>query len=522
MMRRTKTSKAWLFLMAVLAVGSLIASACGSDRDDDASGDVDEVTTTQADSSGGDTAAPADTEADSSSGDTDAPADTEADSSSGDSGDSDTPVTTEAEPEAPEVPMFGNGPWPCGRGDASGETAQGVTDDTIIIGVGDDRGFPSSPGLNQHQTKAVLNFIDVCNSVGGINGRQIEAIEYDAAIVQAGTVMQEACDQVFMLVGSGFSLDQLAEPTRVGCGLGAVPAWTVSADFGHGPFQVNAVPNPADQTPVSIAQQITVIAGERGYDITKSGGMYGNFSATVETWEKVLASYPEFGFEFSTSLEYDINGEADWTPFINALKDDDVEVVYFTGSCPFFYQSVREAAELQEFDAIWLSDANFYDANCAAVNEDGTLDQTFVRMVFIPFEEADSNQATADFIQILEDAGNDEVTLLGMQAVSNFLLWATGAAACGSDLTRDCVLDEINQIQEWTGHGLHVPTFPAGNEAPTCGILVELVGMEYQRVAPAEAGTYECNDEWRLTVSTPAVEAALLDENRKSTKYLPN
>lgn len=151
---------------------------------------MDGVTTTQADSSGGDTGAPADTEADSSSGDTDAPDDTEADSSSGDSGDSDAPVTTEAEPEAPEVPMFGNGPWPCGRGDASGETAQGVTDDTIIIGVGGDRGFPSSPGLNQHQTKAVLNFIDVCNSVGGINGRQIEAIEYDAAIVQAGTVMQ--------------------------------------------------------------------------------------------------------------------------------------------------------------------------------------------------------------------------------------------------------------------------------------------------------------------------------------------
>lgn len=495
MLHKTKANRAWLFLLAVLAVGSLIASACGSDREDDA---ADEDTTTT-------TAAPATTAAAAAAP---APADSDGDT-----------AATAAAPE-PELPMFGDGPWPCGPGDASGATHQGVTDDTITIGVGDDRGFPSSPGLNQHQTKAVLNFIDACNELGGINGRQVEAIEYDAAIVQAGTVMQEACEQVFMLVGSGFSLDQLAEPARVDCGLGAVPAWTVSADFAHGPFQVNAVPNPADQNPMSIAAHAAAVAEERGYDITKSGGMYGNFSATVETWEKVRASYGEFGFEFSTSLEYDINGEADWTPFVSALKEDGVELVYFTGSCPFFYQFVRETAALQEFDAIWLADANFYDSNCAAVNEGGALDNTFIRMVFIPFEEAGQNPATADFIEVLTEAGNDEVTLLGMQAVSNFLLWATAASACGSELTRDCVLEEIANISEWTGHGLHVPAFPAGNEAPICGLLMELVGTEYRRAAPSEPGTFDCDPAWRQTVSTPAVEAALLDENRKSTRYL--
>ncbi len=44
---------------------------------------------------------------------------------------------------------FGDLESPCGEGDASGATDQGVTDDSITIGYGDDRGFAAAPGLNQ-------------------------------------------------------------------------------------------------------------------------------------------------------------------------------------------------------------------------------------------------------------------------------------------------------------------------------------------------------------------------------------
>ena len=501
-----KSRRAWLALVGVIAVASLVATACGSDRDDDDAGTPAPTTA----------AAPAPTAA--------APAPTTAAPSGGtdgETGGTETTMapTTTAAPE-PAVPMFGNKPWPCGPGDASGETWQGVDDDSITIGVGDDRGYAQSPGLNAHQTAAVINFIERCNELGGINGRQIEYINYDAAILQASIRMTEACEQVFMLVGEGFSLDQLAEPIRVGCELGAVPAWTVSVDFAHGPWQVNAVPNPGDQTPMSMAVHGINIADERGYDIEQSAAMFGNFSATQETWYKVEATYPEYGYEFDQALEYDINGEADWTPFIQQLKDASVEVVYFTGSCPFFYQFVRESADLNDFDAIWLTDANFYDSACSAVNESGALDNTFIRMVFIPFEEADQNQATQDFIDVLDEAGNDQKTLLGMQAVSSFLLWATGAAACGSDLTRDCVLDEIRKITEWDGHGLHVTTNPGSNESPTCGMLMELTGTGYQRALPEEPGTFDCDDSWNATVEIEAVASAQLDENRVSQRHL--
>ena len=507
-----KSRRAWLALVGVIAVASLVATACGSDRDDEAGTPAP----TTADAPAPTAAAPAPTTA-APSGGTDGGTDGETDAGT----ETTMAPTTTAAPE-PAVPMFGDLPWPCGPGDASGETWQGVDDDSITIGLADDRGFASAPGLNQHQTNAVISFIRMCNEMGGINGRQIEYIEYDGAIFEATARMTEACEQVFMLVGSGFALDGFAEQVRVGCGLGAVPAWTVSVDFAHGPWQVNAVPNPGDQTPMSMAVHGAQVAEDRGYDITKSGSMFGDFGATQETWYKVSDTYPDYGYEFGDdlALEYSINGEADWTPFILQLKDAGAEIVYFTGSCPFYFQFVRESAALNELDALWATDANFYDNACSAVNTEGALDNTFVRMVFLPFEEAEYNKATQDFIEVLTEDGNDELTLLGMQAVSSFLLWATGAAACGSDLTRDCVLDEIREITEWNGHGLHVVTNPASNIAPTCGMLMELRGTEYVRVLPEEPGTFDCDSSWSSDVEIQAVIDAQLDENRIAQRYL--
>ena len=118
---------------------------------------------------------------------------------------------------APAANMFGTLASPCGPGSAKGATDQGVTDTSIRIGFGDDRGFASSPGLDQEMGDAVKGMIKWCNDQGGINGRQIQGDFYDAAITQVNTVMQGACKNDFMLVGQGWALDEAAEGTRVGC-----------------------------------------------------------------------------------------------------------------------------------------------------------------------------------------------------------------------------------------------------------------------------------------------------------------
>lgn len=497
-------------LAAVLA---LMASACGADRE--------ETGTTVAPAT---SAAPAPTEAP-------APPDTEPDepepeTDSAETDDGETapapttaPTTEPAdepeEPDEPAVPTFGNLEWPCGPGDGLGATDQGVSDDRIVIGGGDDRGFVGSPGLNRAQTDALEAFVAYCNSLGGINGRTVELVVYDAAIFEVAARMAEACDQVFMLVGQGFTLDQSGEELRQGCGLASVPAWSVSADFAHAPLMYQSVPNPGDQQAMSQAFQVAELFPDI---IGDSAAMFANFGATIETKDKVTASWPDAGYEFDIEIPYNVLGEEDWTPFVLQLKDAEIAHVHYVGACIPNYQELRQAAVLNDYEAIWTTEANFYEAVCAEANVDGAMDDTYIRLVHIPFEEADASQAMRDFLAVLE-AGEAEPSLLGMQSATSFLLWAVGARACGSELTRQCVLDNIGALENWNAGGLQVPTVPRGNDTPVCGLLVEMEGTGYKRAAPSEPGTFECESSWRVTVATDAVEAAALDENRISRLY---
>src|SRR5688572_33457428 len=89
----------------VLTLG-LVAAACGSDHGEDDAGDA--VTPTTVDGGAGET------------------------------------TTT-----APTGEAFGDLESPCGPGDASGATANGVTDTEITIGYGDDSEYPPAPGLTK-------------------------------------------------------------------------------------------------------------------------------------------------------------------------------------------------------------------------------------------------------------------------------------------------------------------------------------------------------------------------------------
>ena len=54
---------------------------------------------------------------------------------------------------------FGTLDSPCGKGDAKGATDRGVTDTSINIAYGDDRGFSGSPGLNKEMGDSIKAFI---------------------------------------------------------------------------------------------------------------------------------------------------------------------------------------------------------------------------------------------------------------------------------------------------------------------------------------------------------------------------
>lgn len=463
----------WIRLIAVLAALMVAVAACSSDRGDEPAAAGDETDTTESGDEGGDGGG----------------------------------IPTDS---------FGTLETPCGEGEGGPAGDQGVTEDQIVIGYGDDAGFPTSPGLSHETSDAIEAMIAWCNDQGGINGREIVGNYYDAAITNVTNAMTQACGEVFMLVGEAWALDSAQEETRLGCGLPAVPTYSVSPEFANAPLAVQPVPNPADIYTAGWAGQIAELFPE---EVKNASVMYGNFAATIDTKDKVLQSFDDFGFQFlDCPIEYNIAGESDWRPFVQRLSECGAQVVYYSGQPYPNMQNMLDDAAQVGYSPIWLVDLNAYLQSFADWNATGNGDNVYLRTAFYPFEQADDVPALQQYIDIVE-ANDGDTSLLGVQSTSAFLLWATAADACGADLTRQCVLDELDGITSWDAGGLHTETNPGGNLPPECNMLLKLDGTSWVQAYPEEEGEMECNPDGNIELTGRVVDQAELDENRVSTKY---
>ena len=450
-------------LAAVVAVLAIVASACGSGR---------------------------------SSSD---------DGNSGDSGGS--------TPAAQSNGTFGDLTDVCSGGDAKGATAQGVTDTDITIGYGDDAGYQGSPGLNHQMSDAMKAFISWCNDAGGINGRTIKGNYHDAAITNVNNAATEACQSDFFVVGEGWSLDASQEEVRRGCGLPAVAGYAVSPQFANAPLKWEPFPIPADYTNTAPAAQLAKLFPDK---ISKFAVMFANYSATIDSKDKVESTWPAFGYSLlGCDQQYNIQGEADWKPFVQKLKDCGAEIVYFVGSPAPNFENALDAANQIDYKPIWYVDPNFYDASFRDWNSTGFADNVYMRESYTPLEEAADSPPTQQFIDIMKKYGGD-MNQLGQQSASAFLLWATAAKACGSDLTRDCVAGKLDATTSWTGGGMHAEANPGENLPSDCGLLLKMEGTSYVRITPEEPATYECDPSFAAKVTGPELERAKLDANRVS------
>jgi ABC-type branched-subunit amino acid transport system substrate-binding protein len=425
-------------------------------------------------------------------------------------GDRATASSTSSTAKAAEVTTFGDLPSPCGKGDATGATDKGVTDDAIKIAYGDDAGFSNAPGLNHEMSDAVKAMVAWCNDQGGINGRQIDATYYDAKITEVNNVMTEACAKEFFIVGEGWSLDSGGETIRRPCGLPAVAGYAVSPPFSNAPLKFEPFPIPADYTNVAGG---AMLAKRYPEEIKHAAAFYANYAATIDSKDKVVEGFGKLGYQWSCPQEYNILGEADWKPFVQKLKACGAQFVYFVGSPYPNFENVLTAADQLDYHPIWYADANFYDLAFAKWNKDGLADRLFIRQSYIPLFEADTNPATQQYLDVVKASGGD-TNQLGEQSASAFLLWATAAKACGATLTRACVVKELSGIHEWTGGGLHAKADPGANLPSDCGLLLGLKGTNFIRVEPEKPGTYACDPSYAAKLSGPVVQRAKLDANR--------
>jgi hypothetical protein len=153
----------------------------------------------------------------------------------------------------------------------------------------------------------------------------------------------------------------------------------------------------------------------------------------------------------------------------------------------------------------------------AAWNTAGIGDNVYVRQAFQPLENASVVPAVQQYVSIVKASGG-KIGQLGEQAASAFLLWATAAKTCGSNLTRQCMVNTLAKVHQWDGGGLQAPADPGANMPPSCGMLLKLTGTSWTQYYPQAKGQMDCKPSYVVHITGAAV-GTTLDANRISTKF---
>ncbi|HQV58764.1 MAG TPA: ABC transporter substrate-binding protein, partial [Ilumatobacteraceae bacterium] len=360
-----------------------------------------------------------------------------------------------------------------GPGDAKGATEHGVTDSEIVIGTASDVGNTVVPGLNQELWDSADAFVGWCNAAGGINGRKIKLIKHDAKLFEAGARMVDACQTDFMLVGGGMALDDTAVDQRLACGLAQVNGYVTGANASVAPMQLSPMPVSSKWSEVSIT--LRLIAAKDA--ATKRVGIWSSQVPSIQPAANrarravAAAGFTEAYFE---ELPAAVDN---WRPLIEQLKAADVQILTMYNTPENLASAMRTMNDVGYFPKYVILGANHYNPKLIAEAGDALAKTTVLIYTSItPFEQASNNPATQQYIDLLKQyAGGASPKSLGINGFSAWLLFAESAKACGSDLTRACVMEKAKATKDWTGGGLHSQNNPGTteDEAPQCFTLLQ-------------------------------------------------
>jgi hypothetical protein len=279
------------------------------------------------------------------------------------------------------------------------------------------------------------------------------------------------------------------------------------------------VPNPDDYIPGAPYFQAAQLFPTQ---IKKADLLHTTLSATETSNAKAVEGMQAAGWNvLNCGVKINYTGEPDYKPFAQKFQSCGISLLFNnTSPGPVLYNFIQ-AMDQVGIHPIILGEANVYTAAMAQWNTAGLGNNIYVRESFQPLENAAQIPAVKAYLDAVKATGGD-VSQLGAQAASSFLLWATEAKACGSNLTRQCMVNNLSKVHNWTGGGLHASGDVGANLPPKCGVLIKLTGTTWSQYYPKTIGQYDCNDKYLFKVS-PANWGTTLGPDRIATKFLsPN
>jgi len=400
--------------------------------------------------------------------------------------------STTAAADTPGPGDFGTLKAVCGPGDASGATAVGVTDDKVRIATFSDVGFSGRPGLNQELFDAADVFTKWCNAAGGILGRKIQLDKRDAKLTEYKQRVTESCQQDFLMVGGGAVFDDTGQDERLRCLLPDIPGYVVSTKARGADLEVPPLPTALDEVPIGVYQYLDEEYPGSG---ARVGFLTGNVGSTVTIDAQNQEGVKSIGWKIVYQAQYNSVGEASWTPFAQALQSKGVKGLVYTGEPENGAKLLQAVADIgYQLDWVVVG-ANFLDQRLIDLGGDA-IQHVYMASSVVPYFEAAKNPATQQYLDLFQQyAPNGKAkATLGFNAFSAWLLFATAAKSCGSDLPRRCVYDAAKGTTMWTAGGLHAESNPSSGHALECGLIIEATpkGFEIPADFPRTDGLFGC------------------------------
>jgi ABC-type branched-subunit amino acid transport system substrate-binding protein len=368
---------------------------------------------------------------------------------------------------------------PCGEGDASGATDIGVTNNSITIATIQDIGGPR-PGLREDNLKAMQAFVRYCNSKGGVNGRELDLVEYDSALLDAFPQYERACEETFAIVGEGVIFDDAgAEPIEA-CQIPTVPAITTTAVRQESQLTFPPAPNPPDRLATGTYEWL-----KRRFDgVEERAAILCPDTATTQySCDRVVFAAEEAGFNFVYQGDTEIN-VVNWGPFVDQLRQNDVSFLTMVADETNWSGLQREIAAQGLDIPVMYSGAGIYSD--AYLEEAGpAAEDTVVALGVVPLEEANDVPELKRYVRWVKRV-DGEPTALGVFGWSAGLLFASALQSLGSDVTREGLVTALQNVHEWDGNGIQAVSDPGGKQPSGCFVQLQVKDGEFERIYPKE------------------------------------
>jgi hypothetical protein len=406
-------------------------------------------------------------------------------------------------------------------------TDVGLTADAVTIEVMADIGSPLAPGLFQGNVDAVKAYASYVNRRGGIACRKLVVRVWDSKLNadEAKNGQIDACHAALALVGGNtlFNPDASAMatcPDATGAVTGLPDLAAIAAD-------IHEICNPTtflvtgrnEQCPVPSDGPIDFTFGVGGprYIAERHPGLHGlyllpgDLPTTIQSGLVIARSLEEAGLKFDAKPR--VSGRSEqpaFTPLIQLMREKRSNFVQ-NGSTDAVMIKMRRETAAQGYDGVkvWLCFLSCYTSAFRAAGD--VVDNTYIYLSFLPFEEKDYNDELAAYIDFTGRSKIDAWGAQGWQAAALFerAVHDIVERAGPNGVTRAALLKSLAAIHDFSDNGWVGKVDP--HAVTGCFVLVQLRDGEFRRVHPAKKGTLDCSSANVATFSFDAIaEAARL------------